>query len=368
LRVLLVLAESAGGIAAHVRSLCELLPAQGVDVTVIGPHFTLERLHLTSRSDHTVAAPVGGGAPTAWRAARRLIRQESARVDLVHAHGLRAAAACGHGTAGRPLLATWHNAARGGVGRRVAHRGLERVAARVADLTLTASDDLAERARQAGGHDVRTVLVVAPPLPAASRSRAEVRAELGVGDRPLVLAVGRLHPQKRWDVLVDAAAGWSSRLAEPPAVVIAGAGPTEDRLRSRIGALGAPVTLLGHRADVADLLAAADVVALTSEWEARALVAQEALAQGVPLVATSVGGIPDLVGDAAVLVPPGDADALRAALDRVLAEAPLRRELRERGRRRAAAWPDLAASVAELAGIYRSVARAARTRGRRRSG
>ena len=87
--------------------------------------------------------------------------------------------------------------------------------------------------------------------------------------------------------------------------MIAGDGPERAALAAQISRTNAPVVLLGARDDIADLLAAADVVALPSEWEARALVAQEALRAGVPLVTTAVGGLPSLVGDAAMFVPGG---------------------------------------------------------------
>ncbi|MCI4065530.1 hypothetical protein MRQ36_24395 [Micromonospora sp. R77] len=93
--------------------------------------------------------------------------------------------------------------------------------------------------------------------------------------------MGRLHPQKRYDVLVDAAARWRTR---SPAC------RGDRRQRARVPATGcpisaarAPVTLLGHRTDVADLLAGADLAVVTSDWEARQLFAQEALLRaGVP--------------------------------------------------------------------------------------
>src|SRR5690606_11317927 len=172
------------------------------------------------------------------------------------------------------------------------------------------SADLVARAAALGARDARFGPVAAPPLPAPARPAAAVRAELELAPQtPLVLSVGRLHPQKGYDTLVDAAARWRER--EPsPVVVIAGTGPSYLRLAARISASRAPVRLLGHRTDIADLLAAADLAVVTSRWEARQLFAQEVLRTGTPLVATAVGGIPDLVGDAALLVPPGDVVAL----------------------------------------------------------
>src|SRR6185436_11858278 len=102
------------------------------------------------------------------------------------------------------------------------------------------------------------------------------RAELGCGQRPLVVSVGRLHPQKGYAVLVSAAARWRG-LTPPPAVVIAGTGPAYRELAAQISEARAPVTLLGHRTDVPDLLGAADIAVVSSVWEARQLFAQEAL-------------------------------------------------------------------------------------------
>src|SRR5690606_21592111 len=217
-------------------------------------------------------------------------------------------------------------------------RLVERIVARGARVTLGASADLVARARELGAPDARLVPVAAPPLPAPRRSRSAVRAELGVApDQPLILSVGRLHPQKRYDVLIDAAA--SLRDLRPcPVVVIAGAGPIYPRLAGRISATRAPVMLLGHRTDIADLLAAADLAVVTSDWEARQLFAQEAMHAGVPLVATAVGGLPELVGDAAVLVPPGDSVAVAGALRALLNDAERRAEYAQRGRERAESW------------------------------
>ena len=109
-------------------------------------------------------------------------------------------------------------------------------------------------------------------------------------------------------------------------MVIAGSGPEYVPLAGRILTTGAPVTLLGHRTDVADLLGAADLAVVTSDWEARQLFAQEALRAGVALVATAVGGLPGLVGDAADLVAPNDLDAFDAAVRRLLDRTKLRLE------------------------------------------
>jgi glycosyltransferase involved in cell wall biosynthesis len=234
-------------------------------------------------------------------------------------------------------------------------RRVEATTIRAADLVLAVSGDLAANARQAGARDVRVAPVMAPPRPPATRTRAEVRAELGLGaGRPLVLAVARLHPQKGYDVLLDALSRWGTR--EPvPLVAIAGDGPLHGELAARIRAERLPVTLLGRRDDVADLLGAADVCVLPSRWEGSPLVAQEALRAGTPLVATRAGGLPELLGDGALLVPVGDADALADALHDVLTDPDRARRLVEAGSAQAAGWPDEATAARRLVAVYREL-------------
>lgn len=123
-------------------------------------------------------------------------------------------------------------------------------------------------------------------------------------------------------------------------------------LARRIEAEGLPVRLLGRRRDAARLLAAADVAVLPSRWEARSPLAQEALRVGVPLVATAVGGVPELVGEAGVLVPYGDAGALAAAVSGLLGDPARREALASAGRAQAATWPSEDDTVAQVLSVY----------------
>ncbi|SHN47857.1 glycosyltransferase family 4 protein [Cryptosporangium aurantiacum] len=347
-RVALVLASSTGGVGRHVRSLTEQLVKSGHRVDVYGPAATEELFGF--RAVGAGFAPLEIPArphplrdATAVATLRRRVRAD--RPDVVHAHGLRAglvAAAAGR----RPLVVTWHNMLMPTQARNPVLRGLERVVARSADLTLTASDDLIARVLRLGGRDVRPGPVAAPTLDPPTKTRDQVRAELGV-DGPLVLTVGRLHPQKRLDVLIDASAGWA-----PATVVIAGSGPEENALRTRAAEHNAPVRFLGHRTDVAELLAACDVAVVTSDWEARQLFAQETLRAGRPLVATAVGGVPGLVGDGARLVPPGDPKAVGAAVRALLDDPDAAATLAARGAEVAASWPDEATVAAHAAAVY----------------
>jgi len=328
-RVLLVLATSTGGVGQHVRGLAARLVNRGADVRVACPASTQALFGFPGH------VPVEVGVrPQPARDARAVLALRRQAADLVHAHGLRAGSLAVL-TGRRPLVVTWHNAQLAG-GR--AGAALELLVARRADVTLAASGDLADRARALGARDVRLAPVAAPALVATGR-------DPGLG-RPLVLAVGRLHPQKGYDVLLAALPQLGGAV-----VAVAGDGPLEAELRAQ-----APqVRWLGRRTDVADLLAAADVVVLPSVWEARPLTAQEALRAGRPLVATAVGGVPDLVGDGALLVPPGDPVALGAAVRSLLDDPARAAELGARGAAVAAAWPTEDDTAAQVAGVYREV-------------
>lgn len=354
-RVVLVLGTSTGGVGQHVRSLAGRLVSAGLRVVVCGPRGTEELFGFAATGARFVPVEIASGprAATDPRTVARL-REVTAGADVVHAHGLRAGllavlAATGRGT---PVVVSWHNAVLGGPGlARTVSGLLERVVARGATITLGASDDLVARALALGGRDVRLapVGVGLPRLP--NRVPLAVREELGAGSRPVVLAVGRLHPQKGYEVLVAAAARWAHR--DPvPLVVVAGSGPLEARIRAEVDRLGAPVRLLGRRDDMADLLSAADVVVLPSRWEARSLVAQEALHAGRPLVATAVGGLPGLLGDGAVLVPPGDVDAFDQAVRALLDDPGRAGEVAARGRARARTWPTEDDTAAQVAAVY----------------
>jgi glycosyltransferase involved in cell wall biosynthesis len=171
----------------------------------------------------------------------------------------------------------------------------------------------------------------------------------------LVLAVGRLAWQKGFDVLLEAAAHWRD-LDPVPLVAIAGDGPLAGKLRSQAASIGVDAAFLGHRDDVPDLLAAAAVFVLPSRWEGQPLVLQEALRAGAAIVATRVGGIPDLAdAAAALLVPPDDATALAAAVRSVLTDASLAHRLRAAASRRGAALPTADDAVAAVLAAYTQV-------------
>jgi glycosyltransferase involved in cell wall biosynthesis len=355
--VALVLGSATGGIGQHVASLARGLLAAGCEVMVCGPEATDELFGFSGLGALflPVEIPANPGAQDAGAIRRMRAALASRPLDVVHAHGLRAGFVVGLARPGVPVVVTLHNTVLAKGLRGQAGALVERIVARNAQLVLGASDDLVHRATALGARHARLSPVAAPALAKPKRSRAAVRAEFRLKpETPLILSVGRLHPQKRYDLLITAAARWRT-LTPPAVVVVAGSGPSYMALAQQASEQHAPFYLLGRRSDVADLLLGADIAVVTSDWEARQLFAQEALSAGVPLVATAVGGLPGLVDDAAVLIPPGDVDALDRAVRDLLADPALRADYAARGPEQAATWPTEQGTVDDVRAAYAEV-------------
>lgn len=164
---------------------------------------------------------------------------------------------------------------------------------------------------------------------------AGIPRALLAGSPPTIVTVGRLVLPKDFRTL-----GEALRSLEPGSfrALVVGEGRQAEYVRGIDG-----VELLGERNDVPDLLAQADLFALSSRSEGMPLSILEAMAAGLPVVATAVGGIPEIVvaGETGLLVPPGDVEALTSALRELLAEPEKRRRLGAAGRRRAQELFDL---------------------------
>ncbi len=167
----------------------------------------------------------------------------------------------------------------------------------------------------------------------ASAGRERVRAELGVLPAEFLwLAVGRLWEQKDYPTLLKA---FRPLAAAPARLAIAGRGPLLDdlKLQAQQLGIGEAVTFLGVRHDIPALLSAADGFVLSSAWEGMPNVVMEALAAALPVVATRVGGVPELVetGKSGFVVAPRDPHALSQAMQQLMSLP--RERLKEMGRR-----------------------------------
>lgn len=386
MRIVYVIGTSTGGVGTHVRALARDVAAAGNEVGVIGPAETDEHFGFSALPGVRFAAlDIGTGVDprdtVLVARLRRILRGFGP--DVVHAHGFRAGLLAYLATRllrPRPrFIVSLHNRASGTGVRGSVETGIERLLARGADLTLAASTDLVVRAHELGARDARFAPAAAPAVRTvtaaeAAATRRVLAAQFGFSEGAvIVLAVGRVAPQKNYGMLVRALArlGADADRADAGAdgaeaagrreIVVLVAGAADETVLADIRAQYAEAAaasalpalhFLGARQDIAELGAAADIYVLTSVWEARALVLQEALITGQPIVATATGGTPELVADAGVLIDSDDDAALAEAIRTLAADPALREELGERARHRGRELPDEAAVAAELLAVY----------------
>jgi glycosyltransferase involved in cell wall biosynthesis len=292
----------------------------------------------------------------AWRPLMRLLR--SGDVQIIHGHmfGSNAWAVVLGRLARVPVvIAHEHSwafeggALRGLVDRRLIGAG--------SDAIIACSE--ADRRRMIERQRMAPEVVRLVPNGIAARRPTpgrDVRAELGIAsDAPVVGSVGALRAEKRFDVLLRAAAELARRRAGVR-VLIVGEGAERPRLEALAGELGLGDTLimLGARGDVPDVLQALDVAVVTSDFEGSPLSVMEYMEAGLPVVATAVGGLPDMIEDGVhgVLVPRRDPPALAEAIDGLLADPQRRRELGAAGRVRRRAEFDLDVQIARIEQLY----------------
>lgn len=369
----------AGGQNVHVACLASAMADLGHEVAVYTRRDSADTAARTRMGRRVVVEQIDAGPPRAVPKddllphmpafARELsARWKSQRPDIVHAHfwmsGLASLEAAD--PLGIPVVQTYH--ALGVVKRRYqgaadtsppsrmeTEREIGRTCARV---VATCSDELFELVRL--GVDRRHISVIpcgvdlerfTPNGPAARRGR-----------RHRLLAIGRLVPRKGFDTAIRALAGLPDSqlvIAGGPPAARLDQDPEAHRLRRIAAECGVAdrVELLGAvpRAEMPALLRSAEVVLCTPWYEPFGIVPLEAMASGVPVVASAVGGLTDTVldGVTGVLVPPKDPDALADALRPLLEDRELRRTLGRNGLLRAGSrysWPRIAHRTAEVYG------------------
>jgi glycosyltransferase involved in cell wall biosynthesis len=359
-RLLLAAQPLDGGVSSHVVSLVKGLPAGRFAVDVACPRTSQtwaalegwEGVDLHPIQAHRSPAP---GDTRSWLTLLRL----AGCADVVHVHSAKAGflgrlAAATRGKRARCVFTPhgWSFWAAHGAESRLYVR-LERLAAHWcrAIVALSGAERDAGLEEGVGRSEQYRVIPNGVSLARFSLPRAVVRGR--------ILMVGRLTPPKRPDVAIRALGSVRTRIPEAELLVV-GDGPLRpdaERLAADLG-LGGAVRFLGHRDDVPELLAEAECALLASDYEGCPLAVVEALAAGVPVVATDAGGIRELVRDGVTgAVAPPDAEALAAALESVLADPARAAAQGAEGRREAASRLSLETMVGSLVALYDEMAR-----------
>ena len=273
-----------------------------------------------------------------WLPLRGILRRE--RFDVIHSHmfGSNAWGTVIGRLARTPVIVahehTWSfegKPLRRFVDREVIGRG--------ADVFIAVSRDDRRKMIEIEGVDPEKVLHVpngiAPPPPP---SGADLRFELGIpAGAPLIGTVSVLRPQKALDVFIRASA---DLLRDDPdlRVLLAGDGPLRGELTELVQSLGVEdrLLMLGYRSDASDVMAALDVAVSSSTFEGSPLAVMEYMESARPIVATRVGGVPDLIDDGVHvrLVEPGDQPALTEAIRRMVSDREAARRMGEAARER----------------------------------
>jgi glycosyltransferase involved in cell wall biosynthesis len=332
-KVLLATSLHGGGPIEHALTLAGALTAAGVEVeATCGDTELAERFAAAGATPHVLplerTADPGG--------AKRLA--ELAReVDVVHAQDRRTGLLTRLWRPdGSPRVYTVHglpdpylpipaNAGRRpGLRNQLAYRGLDAWLARRSDALVVASQALADQLQRRLGFPAGRMEVIpngVEPLPVTTGGE-------------LVASISMLETVKGLDAFVRAAAAIGH--ADGARFQIVGSGGAAAELRDLAESLGAPVEFPGH-VPAPEVLPRLRIFVLTSWFENCPMALLEAMMAGVPAVVSAVGGVPELVADTSLVVPPGDPDALAAALRRLLEDPGLATDLGARARERALA-------------------------------
>lgn len=293
----------------------------------------------------------------AWRPVLSLLRQ--GRIDVLHAHmfGSNLWAAL-LSLVSRPPVVIAHEHTWSYEGQPVRKLADRYVIAPRVDAFVAVSREDRRRMIEIEHIDPEKIRFIPNGIPTIARApTGDVRAELGIGpDDPVIGSVGALRAQKAYDVLLHAAAILRPRFPKLRVLIVGGGRDQVGRLTALIDELSLQgcVHLLGHRSDVPAILQALDVAVSSSDFEGSPLSVMEYMDAAKPVVATRVGGVPDLIEDGVhgLLVEPRDPDALAFSVERLLREPELAAEMGARGRVRRGEEFDIAVTVSRIEALY----------------
>jgi len=241
-------------------------------------------------------------------------------------------------------------------------RRVLKLVCRLADCILVNADAVRE-ALIGQGYDPQKIVVIRNGITLTKFEKKQrgdaIRAELGVpSSAPIVGVFSRLNPMKGVQYFLDAAKILADRFQDVYFLVV-GDGAVRHDLEAqaaRLG-LGRRIVFTGFRSDVPDLLAEAAISVLPSLSEGISNTLLESMAAGVPVIATRVGGSPEVVEDgvSGLLIPPRDADALAGAIARLLEDRALASTLGQAGMRRVTEWFSIEHAVHETEHLYESL-------------
>jgi glycosyltransferase involved in cell wall biosynthesis len=357
MRVLLATSLEAGGPLEHTLILARHLSGAGVEVTAsCATPAVAARFAATGAT--AVELPLRGPADARGGAALARLGREH---DILHAQDRRtglwsriwprrggdpARVYTVHGLPDPFLPLPQNRGRRAGLRANLAYRGLDSWLARRSDAIVVPSGALAE------------ILVARLRFPTANLAVIPNGVEVGEAPRgggELVGTVSLLGPVKGVDTFLAAAAAVGHRRPDQGFAVV-GDGPERAGLEALAARLGAPVEFTGT-VPMAEVVGRLRAFVLPSLFENCPLSLMEAMAAGVPTIASAVGGVPELVGDAGVTVPPSDPAALAAALEALLGDPDGAAELGRRGRERIARDFSAARNAEALLALYESVTR-----------
>lgn len=375
LRALEVFEPPDGGVPEHVKLLSEGLLGRGHEVTVVGRADAAPRVALEGQNIPYVPVALTGPLPdpvSDLRGIRRLTTLvEAGGFDLVHAHGQKAGllARVAARRAGVPSIYTPHSFVyrtqmlrprRSSLLRFRIGRWLERRLAHDTAFIVAVAEDERLNAIADRIAPPERIVVVHPGVRRPEGIAPDNRLLAFRGEGPLLGFVAGLRDQKGLPVLLDALT-ILARDGNPVRFAIVGNGPLRDEVASRVEAepLAGSTLLLGFEGDAYSYLDCLDAFVLPSLWEGLPMAVLEAMASGLPVVASAVNGTPEAVEDGVTgyLVPPGDPVALAARLRDVAADGSRRREMGEAAQRSSESRFGVDQMVERLIAIYRSAAK-----------